>query len=107
MPWLKTVSVYDWKDASLVRSEYKPVSSPYEEQFALKCYAEYNADPSRYSSYFENIEDGKFTVKRFKQIEQGDLLITCGDSDNLEVWQTMIKNSCISSGMMGKRHMFP
>ena len=83
--WLTTVSVYDWTDASLVRSEYKPVSSPYEEQFALKCYAEYNADPSRYPSYFENPEDGKFTVKRFKQIEQGDLLITCGDSDNLEV----------------------
>ena len=85
MPWLSTVSVYDWTDSSLVHSEYKPVTVPYTEQLVLKCYAEYNTDPSRYSAYFENYEDGRFSVKRYKQIEKGDLHITCGDSDKLEV----------------------
>ena len=83
--WLSTVSVYDWTEASMVRSEYKPVTTPYTEQFVLKSYAEYNADPSRFSAYFEDYEDGKLTVKRFKQIELGDLHITCGDSDDLAV----------------------
>ena len=83
--WLSTASIYDWTESSMVRSEYKPVTSPYEEQFALKSYAEYNADPSRYPAYFENYEDGKFTVKLYKQLELGDLHITCGDSDDLAV----------------------
>ena len=83
--WLSTASVYDWKESSMVRSEYKPVTTPYTEQFMLKSYAEYNADPSRYPAYFDNYENGKFTVKRFKQIEQGNLHITCGDSDDLAV----------------------
>ena len=83
--WLSAASIYDWTDSSLVHSEYKPVTTPYTEQFMLNSYAEYNADPSRYPAYFEEYEDGKFTVKRFKQIEQGDLHITCGDSDDLAV----------------------
>ena len=83
--WLSTASVYDWTESSMVRSEYKPVTTPYTEQFMLKSYAEYNADPSRYPTYFDDYENGKFTVKRFKQIEQGDLHITCGDSDDLVV----------------------
>ena len=84
-PWLSTASIYDWKESSMVRSEYKPVGSPYTEQFVLESYAEYNADPSRYPAYFDDYEDGKFTVKRFKQIELGDLHITCGYSDDLTV----------------------
>ena len=84
-PWLSTASIYDWKESSMVRSEYKPVGSPYTEQFVLESYAEYNADPSRYPAYFDDYEDGKFTVKRFKQIELGNLHITCGYSDDLTV----------------------
>ena len=84
-PWLSTAAIYDWTEASMVRSEYKPVTSPYTEQFVLKSYSEYTADPSRYPAYFEDYEEGKFTVKRFKQIELGNLHITCGDSDDLAV----------------------
>ena len=84
-PWLSTASIYDWKESSMVRSEYKPVGSPYTEQFVLESYAEYNADPSRYPAYFDDYEDGKFTIKRFKQIELGNLHITCGYSDDLTV----------------------
>ena len=38
-----------------------------------KSYAEYNADPSRYPAYFDDYEDGQFTVKRYKQLELGEL----------------------------------
>ena len=41
--WLSTASVYDWKESLMVRSEYKPVTTPYTEQFMLKSYSEYTA----------------------------------------------------------------
>ena len=41
--WLSTASIYDWTESSMVRSEYKPVTSPYTEQFVLKSYSEYTA----------------------------------------------------------------
>ena len=80
-PWISTVSVYDWVDSSVLRSDNKPVRAPYTEQLILNCYAEYNADPTRYPAYFEKYEKGKFTLKRYKQQELGDIHVTCGDTD--------------------------
>ena len=85
MPWLSTVSVYDWADPALAHIQDRPVTTPYIEELVLNCYAEYNADPSRFPAYFEDYEQSKFTVKRYKQTEQGDLHITCGASDDIEV----------------------
>lgn len=83
LPWISTVNVYDWTDPSVLRSENKPVGTPYSEQFILKCYAEYNVDPTRYGASFENYEKGKFTLKCYKQQELSDIHVTCGDSDDI------------------------
>ena len=84
-PWISTVSVYDWQDPSMLHSDYKPVTAPYTEELILKSYAEYSADPSKFSLSLENGEKGRFVIKRYKQIEYGDLYITCGDTDDLVV----------------------
>lgn len=60
MPWISTVSVYDWLDRSYLDTDDPMYSTPYTEQLVLKCYAEYNADPSKCPTAFKNAEKGKF-----------------------------------------------
>ena len=84
-PWVTTAYIHDWIDPSYVHSEYKPISSPYEDELIHKFYAEYCADPVRFPSRFDRYEEGRFALKFYKQLQQGDLRVTCENTASLDL----------------------